>query len=762
MRQAFKMKTSFRTVLLLFPILLVVGCSSAGQKQKAFMERGDKFYAEQKYTEAIIEYLNVLQIDDNNVEACRKVASSYYSLEGFRECAKVFCTAKEYESLRPNLRLKLARCFINLGYPSEGRKELAFILDKDSQRIEALVLLADTASTPGQISDALDRLRYVNPSVDPQEYNLAMGVLDARRGDLSTAERYLNEALKGKTQMPEAHMALGNVALAGKDFTLAEREFKAAAELTPDTSAAHVRLADFYLSRKDPKQAKKVLENIIQKYPDFSPALHRLARIALESKKFDQCDKYLRAALDKNSSDLEAKTIHAQLLLARSETARAAKEIEEVVRALPDAPMPKYLLGLARMKEGDAFGARAPLQQAVDQAPNFMPAVLLLAEANEHAGAHERAIESLFSVVAKNPGNLQAYGLLAETAKTADEIEKAEQLLEKGVLFFGNNPKFYMALGLIYLKEGEIEKAEGAVKQALAKGPDFADAHVLLGDCFLKQKDNDRAGREYKKAVELSPGASIAYTKLAEFYLMENKVDEAKQILSEAAAKSPEFLPASISLAKIAYLQKDFNGSIKLLDGILKKNPNCVGALTLRGQVKMALGKTTDALGDLRRALEIDPDSEEALNLTGLAYLKESDFDYAKSFFSELVQLDPDLYSPRLRLATLDLRSGNFQSAVDNLEVLVDKGAREPSIYLLLGLAYLGKKDPVDAGIAFQKYLEKNPRDARGEYFYGLALRKPGKRQGGGAVFRGCPQCFSADQGSPGADRIDRYRPKRF
>jgi tetratricopeptide (TPR) repeat protein len=80
-------------------------------------------------------------------------------------------------------------------------------------------------------------------------------------------------------------------------------------------------------------------------------------------------------------------------------------------------------------------------------------------------------------------------------------------------------------------------------------------------------------------------------------------------------------------------------------------------------------------------------------------------------------------------LADLDVRSGHFQSAIDNLEMLLGKGAKEPALYLLLGSAYLGKKDFVKAGAALQKYLEKNPEDARGKYLYGLALRGQGKHE---------------------------------
>ena len=386
------------------------------------------------------------------------------------------------------------------------------------------------------------------------------------------------------------------------------------------------------------------------------------------------------------------------------------------------------MLGFAYMRNGDAFRAKASAQKAVDMEPNFMPALLLLAEANLQTGAFRSASDNLLEVLQKDPGNLEAYILLPEAARTSAEIEKAGKLLERGQPFFKDNPRFNLALGALYLKKGDLAKAETSIKEALAREPDSVLAHVLMGDCLLRGKDRDRAEQEYRKAVELSHGASVAHIKLAEFYLIDNNLAEAKKILSESAAKSPEFLPATFYLAKIAFVEKDLDGSVKLLDGILQKNPNYMDALVLRGQVNGTRNKTAEALDDFRAALRINPGSEEALQFMGLAYLQEADIANARSSFKELVRLDPDLYDPRVRLAELDLRSGDFQSAIDNVEVLLGKGVKEPVLYLLLGSAYLGKKDPVKAGAALQKYLEKSPEDARGKYLFGLALRGQGKQ----------------------------------
>ncbi len=162
-----------------------------------------------------------------------------------------------------------------------------------------------------------------------------------------------------------------------------------------------------------------------------------------------------------------------------------------------------------------------------------------------------------------------------------------------------------------------------------------------------------------------------------------------------------------------------------------------------------------------REALRINPGSVQALHLMGLAYLQESDIANARSSFRELVRLDPDLYDPRVRLAELDVRSGDFQSAIDNCGGHARKRGRKNLFFICcLARRTSAKKIPSKRKRLIQKYLEKSPRDARGKYLLGLALLRSGKTGGSGQVFRGGSQCLSPGYGFSGAACLNRYRRK--
>ena len=85
---------------------------------------------------------------------------------------------------------------------------------------------------------------------------------------------------------------------------------------------------------------------------------------------------------------------------------------------------------------------------------------------------------------------------------------------------------------------------------------------------------------------------------------------------------------------------------------------------------------------------------------------------------------------PACGLAAMDINSGAFQAAVDSLQTIIQKdpsGKSAPGVYWLLGLAYMGQKNPARAGESFEKHLEQNPGDGRAKFVLGVALNAQGR-----------------------------------
>src|SRR2546429_6831103 len=61
--------------------VVVAGCSRSPEAKKArHLDRGDRYFAREQYREAVIEYANVLRIDQTNTRAIQQLAFSHYRL----------------------------------------------------------------------------------------------------------------------------------------------------------------------------------------------------------------------------------------------------------------------------------------------------------------------------------------------------------------------------------------------------------------------------------------------------------------------------------------------------------------------------------------------------------------------------------------------------------------------------------------------------------------------------------------------------------
>src|SRR5208283_4542936 len=276
-----------RSLLSLLLIVLVsvvaVSCSWSPEAKKArYLVNGDKYFSEAKYKEAIIEYRNVLQIDPKNVHATERLGDSHYSIGEMEQAFSFLSKARELDPDNLQVRLKLGAIYLWGKKAEEARREAEFILEKEAKNLDGLLLFAGSANTKEEIEGSVKRLEAALPDFAGQpRFQLALGTLYMRKGDILGAEHAFKEAVAKDPKSAQAHSALGGLYVAKRDAEQAEAEYKAAADLAPMGSQERIKLADFYLLIGKPDQAKTVLQDTTSKVPGFLPAWLRLAQIDL-------------------------------------------------------------------------------------------------------------------------------------------------------------------------------------------------------------------------------------------------------------------------------------------------------------------------------------------------------------------------------------------------------------------------------------------------------------------------------------------------
>src|SRR5262245_54887348 len=119
-------RASRARIALLLPMFLVMtGCSKSPEaKETQHLERGDQYFAKGQFREAVIEYANVVRIDEKNARAYRQIGLAYYELG---ELVQAFPYLVKYLELEPDdqdARLKLATIYLAGRHPAKAREQV--------------------------------------------------------------------------------------------------------------------------------------------------------------------------------------------------------------------------------------------------------------------------------------------------------------------------------------------------------------------------------------------------------------------------------------------------------------------------------------------------------------------------------------------------------------------------------------------------------------------------------------------------------------
>ena len=169
-------------------------------------------------------------------------------------------------------------------------------------------------------------------------------------------------------------------------------------------------------------------------------------------------------------------------------------------------------------------------------------------------------------------------------------------------------------------------------------------------------------------------------------------------------------------------------------------------------------GKPTQALGELLKATELDPDDPQIHNVLGVVYLEKGMTAQAAEHFQKALALDPKYIEVRNNLGIAYLRTGKIQEAIKELNLAVESplyttpnlpiiisgrptwrfrimkrpgpiiaeslklSPRYSPSYYGLGLTWKAVENWEQAAEAFKKTIEYAPRFAPGHFELGEVL----------------------------------------
>jgi tetratricopeptide (TPR) repeat protein len=648
---------SRRSVLPLVLALAVVGgCAKSAQQ---YFDSGNRYFAEGKYKEARVEFLNAVQKDPRFGDAHFKLADTFARLGDGPNALREYVNAADLLPGNKDAQLKAGSFLMFARRYEDARTRAEKVLKMDPNNLDARLLRSKATFGLKEVDDAI---RQVEEAIqlDPKAASayMLLGLMQNERGDAAAAETALRQGVELDPKSVIGHVNLGQF-LAGHGRQVeAEASFKAAYALDPKNATAARSLAAFYMASNRGGEAEPYLKTLADNSQDLAPTLD-LAGYYVSMRRPDDAVALLTKAAARKDGGAEASVRLAAIEYGQGKTAQAHKIIDDLLAR--DAKNSRALIVKAQFlfqeKKLDAALARA--KAAVAAAPRSVPAQYLLGTVYAAKKQPDEAIAAFTEVLRLNPRDVAAQVQLAQLQMMNGERESALQSAQAASVVDPNNPIVRLLLARALIANGDVTRAEAELKGLEAQFPKAPDVQSAMGSMLLAKHDLVGARQAFDKTLALDPNSNEALTGLVTLDAAAKKLPEAKarvearlartpndpavlilaartystlgdfakfeQTLLKTLEVAPDTLEAYGLLGNLYMAQKRLDEARQMFAGMAAHQSKPVGAETMIAMLLQVQGKTAEARKQYEKVLTIDPRAAVAANNLAWMYVESGD-----------------------------------------------------------------------------------------------------------------------------------------
>lgn len=290
-----------------------------------------------------------------------------------------------------------------------------------------------------------------------------------------------------------------------------------------------------------------------------------------------------------------------------------------MVRQVPEAPLPRILLGTWLRKQGRYEKAGQELEKALSLLPderagerwtvlNNLAGVWLA------KGQCDKAALCLDAADLANPENASIHHNMGLYQRACGSKAEAERQFSEALRIQPWRLKSRQQLGLVLLEEGRYAEGIDQLRVVLAKGGPRMDILIPMADAYGRMGHKDEALRILKQAAKLKPGAPPAELPLGMLLLSEGRTAEAAQTFERVLRLNPDYPPALHYKAMALGRQGKFNAASRCLQRALAFEPENLDFLLTLAQIEYAAGRKESAARYMAQAKKIAPDSGRLLS----------------------------------------------------------------------------------------------------------------------------------------------------
>ena len=250
--------------------------------------------------------------------------------------------------------------------------------------------------------------------------------------------------------------------------------------------------------------------------------------------------------------------------------------------------------------------------------------------------------------------------------------------------------------------EATVVQARAAANKALALDPGLAEPHAVLAAIAQNHDWNwEESEREFKLAMAADPANPTLHHWYSAGLAARGRFEESVHEIAIARRLDPISLPIRTAEGAESYMARRYDDALGELSRIVEIEPNYANAYLYRGLTYEQQGKWKEAIADLETSAKLD-DSLRSAAMLGEAYALAGDKTRARKILNELqVRAKREHVSP-LYPAIIHTGLGDKDLAFSELEGAVEERATD-----LLGIKVVALYDPLRSDQRFAALLRK-------------------------------------------------------
>ncbi|BHH84001.1 tetratricopeptide repeat protein [Desulforhopalus sp. 52FAK] len=474
--------------------------------------------------------------------------------------------------------------------------------------------------------------------------------------------------------------------------------------------------------------------------PSATYIKEKLPILMLKMGDFDTAAAWLTAAIEEEPENTTYLLFLANIYVQQERIQEAVNLYAAILTLEPDNEPVNTRLGILYTHLGDYDTAETIFRDLLKHNPNSYFTALSLArllnqnhEYNESSELYEKALSlnwskelafeigylyssrneydnalRIFTTITDNDRfDERAWLSRIQSLLDLERLKEADEQLQQVRLFSEQPEKIDIIISKVYLQQERTDEAL-VILQQLEINPEAYEARYMLA-LLAYQQGNYLDSLSYVDRI--APSSSMyeeaVYLKV-KIYGKQQKTADAITLLTKNLQTEETSSPLFYALLSSIYLDDNRKelALTTLEEGtrIFSKNHQLHFEL---GLLLERSGRTNEAIVEMQKVLELQPNHADALNFIGYSWADQNhNLDEALTYILQAIELKPENGFIIDSLGWVYFRMGRFEDAVEALLHAVELQPNDPHIFEHLGDAYGALGENTKATYAYEKAYE--------------------------------------------------------